>query len=101
MLPIAGVLVGVQLWDSAWSLWWRPTGLFFVSYFLQWLGHRIEGNEMGEVVLIKRWLGRPYVAISPRFAAEAPGRRRASKLGNAGPAPSPVQGENGGAGSEV
>lgn len=67
MLPAAAVVAVLQLIDGAWSLWWRPAGLFAVSYVLQWIGHRIEGNDMGEVVLIKRWLGRPYVAIAPRY----------------------------------
>lgn len=67
MLPAAGVLVVTQLIAGAWGLWWRPVGLFVVSYILQWIGHCIEGNDMGELVLIKRWLGRPYVAIAPRY----------------------------------
>jgi len=63
MLVFAGVLAAIQLIDGAWSLWWRPVGLIVVSYVLQWMGHRIEGNDMGEVILIKKLLGRPYVAI--------------------------------------
>lgn len=47
-------------------MWWRPVGLLVVSYALQWIGHRVEGNDMGEVILIKKWLGRPYVAVAPR-----------------------------------
>ncbi|MCC7291989.1 MAG: DUF962 domain-containing protein [Phycisphaerales bacterium] len=66
MLPAAGVLAAVQLADGAWFLWWRPVGLFGLSYLLQWIGHRIEGNDMGEVILIKKLLGKPYVAIAPR-----------------------------------
>ncbi len=74
MLPLAGLLTVVQLLDGAWSLWWRPVGLLVVSYFLQWVGHRIEGNDMGEVILIKKWLGRPYVAIAPRRPQPSPDR---------------------------
>jgi hypothetical protein len=33
---------------------------------LQFLGHAVEGNDAGEVVALKRWLGLPYVAIAPR-----------------------------------
>lgn len=65
MLPLAGFLAVVQLLEGAWSLWWRPVGLMAISYFLQWMGHRVEGNDMGEAILIKKWLGRPYVAIAP------------------------------------
>lgn len=69
MLPLAGVVVVVQIMDGAWGLWWRPLAMIAVSYVLQWIGHHFEGNDMGEVILIKRWLGRPYVAIAPKYAA--------------------------------
>jgi hypothetical protein len=61
------MLAGYQLAVWRWDLWWRPAVLLGAGYFLQFLGHLHEGNDMGEVVLIKRLLGRPYVAISPRF----------------------------------
>ena len=61
-LTIASVvLAGIQLAQWRWDLWWRPAALLGIGYFLQWLGHRLEGNDMGEVILIKRALGRPYV----------------------------------------
>jgi Protein of unknown function (DUF962) len=72
MTVVAGVVGGWQLWHDLWDLWWRPVGLFVLGYFLQWLGHRHEGNDMGEVILIKRWLGMPYVAVSPRYASKQP-----------------------------
>ncbi|MBI4581849.1 MAG: DUF962 domain-containing protein [Planctomycetes bacterium] len=67
----AVVLAAVQLAAWRWDLWWRPSGLLAVGYLLQWLGHRIEGNDMGEVILLKRWLHRPYVAVSPRYRPPA------------------------------
>jgi len=67
MIVAAPVLAGTQLYLDRWDLWWRPVVLLIVGYLLQWIGHRVEGNDMGEVVLIKRWLGRPYTAISPRY----------------------------------
>lgn len=70
MTIAAVVLALVQLWEGRWDLWWRPAALLVVGYLLQWIGHRIEGNDMGEVVLIKKWLGKPYVAVSPRYAAD-------------------------------
>lgn len=80
MLPLAGVLAVVQLAQEAWHLWWRPVLIFSLSYVLQWIGHRIEGNDMGEVILIKRMLGRPYVAIAPpRSKGDA--ARRSESLG--------------------
>jgi hypothetical protein len=61
------VLALVQLIGWRWGLWWRPAALLFLGYLLQFIGHRIEGNDVGEVILIKRLLGRPYCAISPRY----------------------------------
>ena len=69
MLPLAGGLAIWQLIDGRWELWYRPVSLLVGSYVLQWVGHRIEGNDMGEVIVIKRWFGRSYVAISPRYQA--------------------------------
>jgi len=66
-LTIAAViLAGVQLYHGQWSLWWRPALLLVLGYLLQWIGHAIEGNDMGELILIKKWLGKPYVAVSPK-----------------------------------
>jgi hypothetical protein len=38
---------------------------FFVGYALQFLGHAFEGNDAGEVVLVKKWIGRPYREFGP------------------------------------
>jgi hypothetical protein len=66
----AVVLAGVQLARWQWPLWWRPALLLAAGYLLQWIGHRIEGNDMGEIIIIKRWLGRPYLAIAPKREAK-------------------------------
>lgn len=67
-MTIAAVLLAiVQLSRDEWSLWWRPAALFVGGYFLQWIGHLIEGNDMGEIILVKKKLGKPYVAVSPRY----------------------------------
>jgi hypothetical protein len=72
-LTIAAVVLAiVQLADWRWDLWWRPAGLLFLGYLLQWLGHRIEGNDMGELIVAKRLRGRPYVAVAPRYAKQRP-----------------------------
>lgn len=81
MTIAAVVLAGVQLARGEWPLWWRPAGLLIVGYLLQWIGHRIEGNDMGEIILLKRWRGRPYVAIAPERKA---GEQKASS-GDPGP----------------
>ena len=50
--------------------WWGVGALVF-GYFLQWVGHSVEGNDVGEWAGIKRLLGLPYVSISPRYAQSA------------------------------
>ena len=68
-MAVGGLVLGaVQLYLGRWDLWWRPAGLIVVGYLLQWIGHRIEGNDVGEIILIKKWLGKPYVAVSPKYA---------------------------------
>lgn len=66
LLAAALVLALVQLLQWRWDLWWRPVGLIALSYLLQWWGHRTEGNDLGEVILLKRLLRRPYVAVASR-----------------------------------
>lgn len=50
------VFYGIYKWfDNGVALGW---GLFIGGYFLQWLGHRAQGNEVGEVILIKKIIRR-------------------------------------------
>jgi hypothetical protein len=46
-----------------WALW-----AFLGGYALQFIGHAIEGNDPGEMVLIKRGLGLPYTEFGPKAA---------------------------------
>ncbi|HOO16985.1 MAG: DUF962 domain-containing protein [Phycisphaerae bacterium] len=70
-LAVAGCLLALwQLVQWRWDLWWRPVALIAAGYALQIIGHRHEGNDVGEWALIKRLLGRPYVAISPKYRSE-------------------------------
>lgn len=36
---------------------------FAAGYALQFAGHAVEGNDAGEVILVKRLLGMPYVDV--------------------------------------
>ena len=45
--------------------WWAALGCFVGGYALQFIGHAIEGNDAGEVVLIKKMLGKPYQEFAP------------------------------------
>lgn len=45
--------------------WQWGIGAIVVGYLLQWIGHRFEGNDVGEFIPIKKLLGLPYVAVAP------------------------------------
>lgn len=51
--------------------WYWGAGAIAVGYFLQWLGHRVEGNDVGELIPLKRLVGLPTVSIAPRYATAA------------------------------
>jgi energy-converting hydrogenase Eha subunit G len=46
--------------------WWGLAAIA-AGYLLQWIGHRAEGNDVGEWAGIKRLLGLPCVTVSPRW----------------------------------
>ena len=56
-------LVGVPLapWGAIILLlrgdWLWAIAAFFVGYGLQWVGHKAEGNQMGDLVLLKQLAG--------------------------------------------
>jgi hypothetical protein len=67
-LAVAGV---VLLFVLPWS--WGA-GAIVLGYFLQWLGHCVEGNDVGEWAAVKRLLGLPYVGVAPRWQKRAAGQ---------------------------
>lgn len=70
MVGIPVAVAGVPLLFVA--DWEWGVGALAVGYFLQWVGHRVEGNDVGELIPLKRLLGLPVVAIAPRYAAAEP-----------------------------
>lgn len=46
--------------------WYWGSGAIVLGYVLQYIGHLVEGNDVGEWAAIKKMLGLPYVSISPR-----------------------------------
>ena len=56
-VPLTFVVSTVLLVQHEWT--WAAAS-FVGGYILQFVGHAIEGNDAGEVVLFKRWTGRPY-----------------------------------------
>src|SRR5882757_5233402 len=62
------VLGVILLFVLPWEQWYVGVGLFVLGYVLQYVGHCVEGNDLGEWAGIKRLLGLPYVGIAPRWA---------------------------------
>jgi uncharacterized membrane protein YGL010W len=58
MIPIYVLLVSVPLFLVA-------LALFVGGYLIQFLGHALEGTDPGEIILLKRKLGRSYVDVAP------------------------------------
>jgi hypothetical protein len=52
--------------------WYWGLGALVLGYVLQYIGHKVEGNDVGEWAGIKKLLGLPYVGISPRWQLENP-----------------------------
>jgi hypothetical protein len=52
--------------------WYWGAGALVLGYLLQWIGHRAEGNDVGEWAAVKRLFGLPYVGIAPRWNPEDP-----------------------------
>lgn len=64
-LTFAGTAVLVWQGHIVWAI-----AAFVAGYVFQFVGHAFEGNDPGEVILVKRWLGRPYTAIATRSSME-------------------------------
>ena len=62
MLGIPLAIAGVALLFVA--PWYWALAAVGLGYFLQWVGHRVEGNDVGELIPLKRLLGLPVVAIA-------------------------------------
>src|SRR5438105_4027574 len=62
-MTVAGAILLVAL---PWDQWYWGAGAFVLGYVLQYAGHRVEGNDMGEWAGVKRLLGLPYVSVAPR-----------------------------------
>ena len=69
-IPLALLVAPILLFVMPWDAWYWAVLAFALGYVLQWVGHRVEGNDLGEWAAIKRLLGMPYVAVSPRWQKE-------------------------------
>jgi hypothetical protein len=52
--------------------WYWALAAFAFGYFLQWIGHKWEGNDVGEFIPIKRAMGLPTVSIAPQYQSSPP-----------------------------
>ncbi len=59
-LTFAGSVVLLILQRPEWAV-----TAFVAGYILQFVGHAIEGNDAGELILIKKALGKPYQEFAP------------------------------------
>jgi uncharacterized membrane protein YGL010W len=75
MLGIPLAVTGVILL-IAWRLedWYWGVSAIVLGYVLQFIGHTVEGNDVGEWAGIKRLLGLPYVSIAPRWQQQPESR---------------------------
>ena len=60
--------------------WWMAAVSFVAGYVLQFIGHAIEGNDAGELLLVKRWLKMPGTEFGPRH----PSRQSCSNVATSG-----------------
>jgi hypothetical protein len=73
LLGIPLAVVGVYLFFALpWDGWYWGVGAFVLGYLLQYVGHIVEGNDMGEWAAIKRLFGLPTMPISPRWQTPPP-----------------------------
>lgn len=68
-IPLA--LIGLLLFAVA-QWYWAALALL-LGYLLQFIGHQVEGNDVGELIPLKRALGRPVVAVAPQYRRPAGG----------------------------
>ena len=54
--------------------WYWGVAAIVLGYALQYVGHQVEGNDVGEWAAIKRLFGLPYVGIAPRWNPDDPNR---------------------------
>jgi hypothetical protein len=56
VVPVVLLILQLPVWAAA---------AFVSGYVLQFAGHAIERNDPGELILIKRALGKPYQEFAP------------------------------------
>jgi hypothetical protein len=75
-MTIAAAVLAMLAIEGSTQNVWVALILVLVGFLLQWIGHLIEGNDMGELILIKKWMGLPYRRISPRYQKQQENHNR-------------------------
>jgi hypothetical protein len=70
-IPLSLLVAPILLLAMPWNEWYWAVLAFAGGYVLQWIGHAVEGNDLGEWAAVKRLLGLPYVAIAPQYVPKA------------------------------
>ena len=67
LLHLVGVPLtfGLSVYFLIEQQWAAAASAFVGGYALQFIGHALEGNDAGEVILIKKLIGKPYVEFGP------------------------------------
>jgi hypothetical protein len=52
--------------------WEWGVGAFVLGYVFQWVGHLVEGNDVGELIPVKKMLGLRTVSVAPQYQRSAP-----------------------------
>jgi hypothetical protein len=66
-IPLSLLVAPILLLALPWNTWYWAALAFVGGYVLQWLGHAVEGNDLGEWAALKRLLGLPYIAVAPQY----------------------------------
>ncbi len=85
-IPLACIGI-VLLFVAPW--YWGLTALV-LGYVLQAIGHFVEGNDVGELIPLKRLLCLPVVAIAPQFV-QSPKANEPNNTARLDPEPPPSQ----------
>jgi hypothetical protein len=75
MIDVPLTFVGTPAAAAATGDWFWPAICFVTGYALQFAGHAVEGNDAGEVVLVKKALGMPYTEYAPGSQPSTPAGR--------------------------
>lgn len=52
--------------------WEWGVGVFVLGYVFQWVGHLVEGNDVGELIPVKKLLGLRTVSVAPQYQRSVP-----------------------------